>query len=216
MKRYALLFLMAASGSIFAGPAQCADTAAADRLLLEAENFDDCGGWVVDQQFMDQMGSPYLLAHGLGDPVRDAVTVARFPSAGMYRVWVRTRDWVAPWKAPGRRAAFRCLSTASRWRRPLEPRGPPGTGRMAAGSTFQRGPRSRCMTLPVSRAAAMLCCSARIPTTNRPTICKRSQNSAANCSVCRSSPNAAGGTIWSSWAAALPALPPPWPGRGWA
>lgn len=27
-----------------------------------------------DTQFMDQMGSPYLLAHGLGKPVADAKT----------------------------------------------------------------------------------------------------------------------------------------------
>ena len=52
---------------------------------------------------MEQMGSPYLLAHGLGVPVQDAVTTAKFPVAGTYRVWVRTRDWVAPWKAPGHR-----------------------------------------------------------------------------------------------------------------
>jgi hypothetical protein len=38
-------------------------------VLLEAEQFANLGGWVVDQQFMDQMGSPYLLAHGLGEPV---------------------------------------------------------------------------------------------------------------------------------------------------
>jgi hypothetical protein len=78
---------------------------AADRVLLECENFDDIGGWVIDQQFMEEMGSPFLLAHGLGEPVRDAVTTARFPSAGTYHVWVRTRDWVAPWTvagAPGR------------------------------------------------------------------------------------------------------------------
>jgi hypothetical protein len=37
--------------------------------LVEAESFENCGGWVVDQQFMDLMGSPYLLAHGLGEPV---------------------------------------------------------------------------------------------------------------------------------------------------
>lgn len=37
-----------------------------EMLFIEAENFEDIGGWVVDQQFMDQMGSPYLLAHGLG------------------------------------------------------------------------------------------------------------------------------------------------------
>ena len=29
-------------------------------ILLEAESFDKKGGWVTDQQFMDQMGSPYL------------------------------------------------------------------------------------------------------------------------------------------------------------
>jgi len=50
---------------------------------------------------MEQMGSSYLLAHGLGVPVKDAVTTAKFPAAGTYRFWVRTKDWVAPWKAPG-------------------------------------------------------------------------------------------------------------------
>ena len=69
-------------------------------VLVEAEAFQEPGGWVVDQQFMDQMGSPFLLAHGLGVPVKDAATTVVFPRAGSYRVWVRTRDWVSPWKAP--------------------------------------------------------------------------------------------------------------------
>jgi hypothetical protein len=43
-------------------------------VLVEAEQFAQRGGWVVDPQFMDVMGSPYLLAHGLGVPVTDAVT----------------------------------------------------------------------------------------------------------------------------------------------
>jgi hypothetical protein len=42
-------------------------------------------------------------------PVKDAVTPVRFPSAGCYRVWVRTRDWVAPWKAPGTPGKFQLL-----------------------------------------------------------------------------------------------------------
>ena len=63
--------------------------------LVEAESFAEKGGWVVDQQFMDQMGSPFLLAHGLGKPVADAKTDVALP-AGTYRLWVRTRDWVAP------------------------------------------------------------------------------------------------------------------------
>jgi hypothetical protein len=77
--------------------------------FLEAEGFADLGGWDLDQQSMDQMGSPYLLAHGLGVPVRDAVTEVRFPSPGRYRAWVRTRDWVAPWGAPGAPGRFRVL-----------------------------------------------------------------------------------------------------------
>ena len=46
--------------------------ASAETVFLETEAFDDWGGWVNDTQFMDQMGSPYLLAHGLGKPVADA------------------------------------------------------------------------------------------------------------------------------------------------
>lgn len=78
-------------------------------VFLEAEQFADHGGWDLDQQSMEQMGSPYLLAHGLGVPVRDAVTTVKFPAAGEYRVWVRTRDWVAPWNAPGAPGRFQLL-----------------------------------------------------------------------------------------------------------
>lgn len=75
-------------------------------VLVEAESFQDTGGWVVDQQFMDFMGSPYVLAHGLGVPVQDAKTKVKFAEPGVYRVWVRTRDWVAPWQAKGTPGRF--------------------------------------------------------------------------------------------------------------
>jgi hypothetical protein len=78
-------------------------------LFVEAEQFADLGGWDLDQQSMDQMGSPYLLAHGLGVPVRDATTTVRPAKAGPHRVWVRTRNWVAPWKAPGAPGKFQVL-----------------------------------------------------------------------------------------------------------
>ncbi len=81
-------------------------TAAGEFLFVEAEQFAKHGGWELDQQSMDQMGSPYLLAHGLGIPVQDATTEVVFPTAGSYRVWVRTRDWVAPWNAPGAPGKF--------------------------------------------------------------------------------------------------------------
>lgn len=74
-----------------------------NEILIEAESFDEKGGWVVDPQFVEQMGSPYLLAHGLGMPVKNAVTTIAIPARGKYNVWVRTRNW-APgvWDAPGR------------------------------------------------------------------------------------------------------------------
>lgn len=79
------------------------------QVLVEAEQFDDLGGWVLDQQFMDLMGSPFLLAHGMGKPVDDAITNVEFAVPGTYSVWVRTRDWVAPWQAPGAPGKFQLL-----------------------------------------------------------------------------------------------------------
>lgn len=86
-----------------------AGVSSAAHVLIEAEQFDRPGGWLLDQQFMDLMGSPYLLAHGLGAPVDDATTRVEFPNPGAYRVWVRTRDWTAPWGAPESPGRFRVL-----------------------------------------------------------------------------------------------------------
>jgi hypothetical protein len=109
--------------------------AASDVVLLEAESMADAGGWVVDQQFMDLMGSPYLLAHGLGEPVPDAVSEVRFSEPGEYTVWVRTRDWVAPWKAPGAPGRFEVLVDG----RPLDAT----FGTEGADWHWQRGPTVR-------------------------------------------------------------------------
>ena len=84
-------------------------TTAHPMALIETENFQQLGGWVLDQEFMDQMGSPYLLAHGLGEPVADASTTVALPTAGTYRIWVRTYDWVAKWKAAGAPGKFLLL-----------------------------------------------------------------------------------------------------------
>ena len=85
------------------------DEPARRTVLVEAEQFAQRGGWVVDPQFMDIMGSPYLLAHGLGTPVADAVTEVKLPASGTYRVFVRTTDWVARWKASGTPGRFQLL-----------------------------------------------------------------------------------------------------------
>ena len=70
-------------------------------IWLEAEGFEDTGGWSNDPQFVDVMGSPYLLATGVGRPVADAVTHAKIPSPGEYGLWVRCKDWL-PHHSPGR------------------------------------------------------------------------------------------------------------------
>lgn len=70
-------------------------------ILVEAESFEDYGGWILDSQFEAQMGSPYLLAHGLGRPVEDARTTIAIREAGKYKIWVRAKDW-APSHHPGR------------------------------------------------------------------------------------------------------------------
>ena len=78
-------------------------------VFVEAESFADRGGWKLDTQFIQQMGSPYLLAHGLGKPVADAETTFEVAEPGNYRVWVRTFDWVARWDAESSPGQFQLL-----------------------------------------------------------------------------------------------------------
>ncbi len=89
-----------AAGAVMGQRFSWAGSRGAAALLLEAAQFQDHGGWGLDSQFMDVMGSGFLIAHGIGKPVEDAVAKVTFPETGTYRVWVRTRDWVAPWKQP--------------------------------------------------------------------------------------------------------------------
>jgi len=70
-------------------------------LWLEAENFMEYGGWKLDTQYINLMGSAYLIAPGVGSPVADATTSVTLPRPGVFRVWVRTRDWL-PEYHPGR------------------------------------------------------------------------------------------------------------------
>ena len=94
MQRFVLMAMLAAAFAMRASTESC---------LVEAEAFAEKGGWVVDPQFVEQMGSPYLLAHGKGVPVADAKTTVNLP-AGRVRAYVRTRDWTPDWEGekPGR------------------------------------------------------------------------------------------------------------------
>ena len=96
--------------------------AQADEQMIDAESFTDLGGWVVDQQSMDQMGSPYLMAHGLGDKVEDARITIRIVKGGKHRIWLRTRDWVGKWKS-------------DRFKGPMRASGSPGLFHLAIDGT---------------------------------------------------------------------------------
>lgn len=81
----------------------------AEEWFIEAESFDNKGGWMLDNQSMGQMGSPYLLAHGLGVPVENASTTLFVGRAEVYHIWVRTRDWVKQWNKEGAPGRFEVL-----------------------------------------------------------------------------------------------------------
>jgi hypothetical protein len=100
-------------------------------VWLEAEGFDEVGGWANDTQFADVMGSPMLLAAGMGKPVADAVTSAKIPEAGEYRLWVRCRDWL-PGHAPG---TFR-VSVGGRAAEPVFGRAASDAWQWVDGGTF--------------------------------------------------------------------------------
>jgi hypothetical protein len=74
---------------------------AQETIWIETEKFARLGGWTIDWQFIDQMGSPYLLANGLGIPVEDASTLFNVKAPADYRIWVRTHDWDTTYH-PGR------------------------------------------------------------------------------------------------------------------
>ena len=67
-------------------------------VMALATTFADRGDWTVEQQFVLQMGSSYLLAHGIGTPLqRDAVTTVEVPADGEYNLLVRTKNWTKHW-----------------------------------------------------------------------------------------------------------------------
>ncbi len=76
------------------------------QILVEAESFENRGGWYLDHQAFNKIGSAYLMAHGMGVPVRDAVTYIEVKEAGAYHVYVNTFNWSSPWYAGEGPGAF--------------------------------------------------------------------------------------------------------------
>lgn len=77
---------------------------AKDNYFIEAESFSFRGGWYLDHQAFNKIGSSYLMAHGLGKPVEDAFTELTIDKPGYYHIYVSTYNWTSPWykgKGPG-------------------------------------------------------------------------------------------------------------------
>lgn len=108
-------------------------------LWLEAESFDTLGGWVIDQQSMDQMGSAYLMAHGMGVPVQDAETLCTVPEGGKWTVWARTRDWTAPWKRGKPAGVFEILVNGQALPETLGTNGVPWAWQKAGKVSLEKG-----------------------------------------------------------------------------
>ena len=87
--------------TLFRKPPRAATMVVDGFLWIEAEDFADYGDWRLDTQFVQQMGSAYLIAAGVGRPIADAATEVQVPRAGRYRLWVRAKNWIRE-HAPGK------------------------------------------------------------------------------------------------------------------
>ncbi len=113
--------------------------ATAGPILVETESFDHLGGWMLDQQAMDQMGSAYVMAHGMGIPVADAETTCTIPQGGQWTVWARTRDWTAPWKRGKPGGTFKILVDGQELPETLGTNGNPWAWQKAGNISLEKG-----------------------------------------------------------------------------
>lgn len=100
MKKILLTFAVALFSSL---------SVMAQGVLVETESFKNRGGWSRDHQAFVQIGSAYMLAHGLGNPVKDATTTVDFKKGGEYHVYVSTYNWTSPWSDGKGAGSFQVL-----------------------------------------------------------------------------------------------------------
>lgn len=72
-----------------------------EKIWLDALEFNNYGGWKSETQFVRSVGSGYLIASDIpGEPVKNATATFTAKEGGMYRIFVRTKNWKLP-EAPG-------------------------------------------------------------------------------------------------------------------
>lgn len=70
-------------------------------IWIDALEFENYGGFKSETQFVRSVGMGYLIASDIpGEPVKNATTTFYVKKEGMYRFFVRTKNWKLP-EAPG-------------------------------------------------------------------------------------------------------------------
>jgi len=70
-------------------------------IWIDALEFENYGGFVRETQFVREMGQGYLIADGVGEPVSPARTVFYVSEDGMYRFFIRTKNWCTDYAPDG-------------------------------------------------------------------------------------------------------------------
>ena len=64
-----------------------------ESIWIDAVEFDHYGGFILETQFVREMGQPYLMANGVGEAVAPASVSFCVSESGMHRLFVRTKNW---------------------------------------------------------------------------------------------------------------------------
>ena len=72
-----------------------------EKIWIDALEFEDYGGFQRDTQFVREMGQGYLMAGGVGESVAPAVVKFTVTEEGMYRVFIRTKNWCVGYDPDG-------------------------------------------------------------------------------------------------------------------
>ena len=71
------------------------------KIWIDALEFENYGGFVKETQFVREMGQGYLLADGVGEPVAPASTTFCTEHGGMFRFFIRTKNWCTEYSPDG-------------------------------------------------------------------------------------------------------------------
>ncbi len=64
-----------------------------EKIWIDAAAFDNYGGFVLETQFVREMGQSYLMANGTGIAVAPASVTFKVNEGGSYRFYIRTKNW---------------------------------------------------------------------------------------------------------------------------